>query len=178
MVTSRRARAGFTLIELVVTLAIIAILAAAGLPFAKSWMDGTRKLQAASNLIEAVGQARAIAMRNPHAQSGAALPLAAVVYDNANQLLSVMSSDGTTWSTVWSGHTASRGSSIKIQLQVIGTAGQVDLGCVAFNSRGIQVPASGVAGKTCQNPLGSGKQYEAVIGMGDNDSEAIHARPF
>ena len=177
MVMPRRTHAGFTLIELVVTLAIMGILAAAGLPFAKSWMDGTRKLHAAGSLIEATGQARAIAMRNPNALD-AAQALAAVVYDSESQTLSVMRSNGSTWEAVWNGRVASAGSSIKIELKEIGTSSQATFTCMAFNSRGIPVAATGVDGKTCQNPLGSGKQYEAVIGMGDSDSEAIHARPF
>jgi len=57
--------AGFTLIELMVTVAIMAVLALAGMPFAKSWMESNRQMQARNLLWEGIAQSRAVALRNP-----------------------------------------------------------------------------------------------------------------
>lgn len=60
-----RALRGVTLVELMVTLAVMALLMMGGLPFARQWLDDNRQLQARGTLWEAVGEARARAMRNP-----------------------------------------------------------------------------------------------------------------
>ena len=61
---SRRV-AGFSLVELMVTLAVMAVLAATGTPFAREWIDSNRQIQARNVMWEAVSQARSLALRNP-----------------------------------------------------------------------------------------------------------------
>lgn len=56
---------GFTLIELMVVLVILAFLAAAALPFAQGWVSGVRQSEGRSQLSQAVGHAEALALRNP-----------------------------------------------------------------------------------------------------------------
>ncbi|MEN1941736.1 prepilin-type N-terminal cleavage/methylation domain-containing protein [Luteimonas sp. MJ174] len=56
---------GFSLVELMVTLAIMAALAMLAMPFGARWMDSDRQLQARGLLTEGVGQARALSLRNP-----------------------------------------------------------------------------------------------------------------
>lgn len=55
---------GFTLIELMVTLAVAALLLMVAAPFTLGWSDGQRQLQARAALAEATGTARAMALRN------------------------------------------------------------------------------------------------------------------
>ena len=64
--TPSRRPCGFSLIELMITVALVAVLAVAAMPFAQSWMDGNRQLQVHSRLLMGVAQARALALRNPN----------------------------------------------------------------------------------------------------------------
>lgn len=57
---------GFSLIELMVTLAVLALLTLAAMPFSGAWLDGQRQSQLRSALLEGISQARALALRNPH----------------------------------------------------------------------------------------------------------------
>ena len=56
---------GFTLIELMVTLAILALLLLVAAPLAGDWASGTRTHQGRATLVQAYAQAKALALRNP-----------------------------------------------------------------------------------------------------------------
>ena len=56
---------GFTLVELMVTLAVAAALLMVAAPFTLGWSDGQRQMRARAALAEATGTARALALRNP-----------------------------------------------------------------------------------------------------------------
>lgn len=56
---------GFTLIELVVTLAIMVLLLLMAVPLATDWTYSARTLQARGTLVEGFAQAKALALRNP-----------------------------------------------------------------------------------------------------------------
>jgi prepilin-type N-terminal cleavage/methylation domain-containing protein len=62
-----RAAPGFTLIELMVTLALVAFLAMVSLPFTSEWISSHRMNQAETLLRSAVAKAKAEAMKNSHA---------------------------------------------------------------------------------------------------------------
>lgn len=63
MVTPARP-AGFTLIELMITVAVMGLLLLAGMPFTRAWVDGNRQMRIRNQLLEGIGQARALALRN------------------------------------------------------------------------------------------------------------------
>lgn len=69
MVTRRVRRApvmrGLTLVELMVTLAITAALMLAVVPLIGGWVEGAQVADARGKLVQAFGQARALALRNP-----------------------------------------------------------------------------------------------------------------
>lgn len=139
MVTRRRA-AGFTLMELMVTIAIMAFLLLAGLPFMNAWVDGVRQMQARNQLLDGIGQARALALRNP-ASLAADQPVA-MLRMVGREAQVVMSPAGT---TVWTAqlHEA-------VVLNTVGKTApstrtlkhgnDARFRCVAFNSRGIRLP--------------------------------------
>lgn len=61
---------GMTLIELMIVVAILAVLIMAVAPFTGSWVDRARVTQSQGILEQAIGQARSAALRNPAAVSG------------------------------------------------------------------------------------------------------------
>ena len=62
---------GFTLIELMVTLAILAMLLLMAAPLAADWVHGARTLQARGTLVQGFENAKALALRNPRADPNA-----------------------------------------------------------------------------------------------------------
>lgn len=178
----RRAR-GFTLVELAITLLILALLATVGMPYGRAWIDGNRQIQARNQLMEGLGHARALGLRNPNAllQSGTA-PVEAV------RLVLVDSTDGKTLKVLlkpspagawadggWQGRPLADGSGFKLA----GDAGLADVAAfeaaadrgsclIAFDTRGRPFTTGGCA-------LPSGMQQFAV---GLRDRDPLHVPIF
>jgi prepilin-type N-terminal cleavage/methylation domain-containing protein len=136
-----RARArGFTLIELAVTLGVMAFLLLVGQPFLSGWVDGVRQLRARNQVLEGIGQVRALALRNPGAL--AEDQPVAMLRRAGNDLQVVLAGVETpVWSAALDG---------RVQLAPTGARGiaAMDAGeggrfrCVAFNSRGMRLPGA------------------------------------
>lgn len=62
-----RRAAGFTFVELMVTIAILVLLLLAALPFTLSWVHSARANEAKAKVIQGHGLAKALALRNPTA---------------------------------------------------------------------------------------------------------------
>lgn len=143
MIRSRSGR-GFTLVELMVGIALMAMLLLLAMPFTRDWVDGNRQMQARGVLWEAIAQARAIALRNPSAVADNAM-LASSLQINGT-LLEVTAANSST--VLWSGNVP--GSAV---LKLAGTsdfAGVASFNassneafaCLAFNSRGQHLAAA------------------------------------
>lgn len=129
---------GFTLIELMITIAIFGILLAIGAPFTKAWSDSAKQREAAGVLKQGISRAKATALRNPE---GARDETAAAALCRSGQTLKLFkmatSVDCSSSATpLW---TAQLPNSIGV------TASGADVACVAFNSRGLPV----VGGSAC-----------------------------
>ena len=88
---------GFTLIELMVTLAILAMLLLMAAPLAADWVHGARTLQARGTLVQGFENAKALALRNPCADPNATGAPAAVLQaetDGATVTLNVLAQQG------------------------------------------------------------------------------------
>lgn len=88
---------GFTLIELMVTLAILAMLLLMAAPLAADWVHGARTLQARGTLVQGFENAKALALRNPCADPNATGAPAAVLQaetDGATVTLKVLAQQG------------------------------------------------------------------------------------
>ena len=126
---------GFSLVELMVTVAVIAILAALALPAAATWASGARQAEARGELVEALGRARALAIRNPDGR--AARQAAAMVRLRGDTLQVVRVANGAvTWEA-----DLDRGVALRDD-------GGVAFGCVAFDSRGLRPDPATAAGCT------------------------------
>ncbi|MCI8208156.1 pre-pilin like leader sequence [Pseudomonas sp. S25] len=141
---------GFTLIELMITIAIFGILLAIGAPFTKAWSDSAKQREAAGVLKQGISRAKATALRNPE---GARDDVAAAALCRSGQTLKLFkmatSVDCTSSATpLW---TAQLPSSVGVKV------GGSDVSCVAFNSRGLPV-AGGNACTTASIDVTAGSE--------------------
>lgn len=168
-----RGSAGFTLIELMIGITIMALLLLAAAPFTQNWVDGNRQMRARSNLVEAVSQARALAMRNPRALdlARAAQGVAAVVYDKDTFQLCVVrrNSAGTAWddcaAAEWRGTITEPAG---LRLASGAGPGAPDFLCAAFDSRGLLV-ASTLGDASCTGPA-TGAATQVTITVGSQEA--------
>ena len=152
--------AGFTLIELMITIAIMALLLLAALPFTRDWVDSNRQMQARHLLWEGMAQTRAYALRNP---GKARSQEVAARLRHVNGQLQVMVTGQTAPS--WAAKLPASAS-----LKLVDKAGFSDadafaassntaFSCVAFNNSGRRLPSA--AG--CTQPVaGQGRVAIAV----------------
>lgn len=157
-----RRNAGFSLVELMVTLAVMAVLAAAGTPLARQWIDSNRQMQARNVMWEAVSQVRSLALRNPNQATTGGV---SARLERDGRALQVLRADGT--EVLWSGELP-RDVDIKLtdavdftDAEALGAAAG-DLACVAFGNRGQRLPeASG-----CTS---AGSHQRLAIGLNNQD---------
>jgi len=140
----KRAMQGFSLIELMVTLALMAFLLFLGAPLTSAWNDGAQQQTAASLLREGIGRAKAQALRNPGGVVNAEEPAAALC--QIDQTLSLhrinkpnsgtASVDCSSSATViWTAQLPSK-ATIKL-------SDDSNFTCSAFNNRGLPITAGG-----------------------------------
>ncbi len=124
-------RGGFTLIEMMVVVAILALLLAAGMPFTRNWAKSNQQMQTRNVVQNAVAEARAIALRNPDQATSdvAASELQRTLNPDGTQTLGVFPAGAA--SAVW---TATLPADAAVQLYAGGALTQ--LTCVAFSNRG------------------------------------------
>jgi prepilin-type N-terminal cleavage/methylation domain-containing protein len=114
---------GFTLIELMVALSLSALLAMLAVPFTVSWVASARQLQARGDLVDAVGRARAIALRNGNLR-GPDQPVSRVSLINGLLTVRDVGAAATVWSTQFHPTVA------------LTLADGTPFNCMSFNSRG------------------------------------------
>ena len=138
--TSQR---GFSLVELMVTVAIMALLLLAAMPFTRDWVDGNRQMQVRNQLWEAGAQARSGALRNPDKGVGGNALAARLDFDGSSRL-QVSDNDG---SVIWQATVAGspllkRSSATPFADAAALKASSAGFSCLAFNNRGQRVDAA------------------------------------
>lgn len=124
-------RSGFSLIELMIGLAIAALLSLVAVPFTMAWMDSNRQMQARNYVVDAVGRAKALALRNGSGRAGNA-PVARIRL--SGDLLGV--ENAASGDVLWSA-TLPRG------VQLMLSDGLTPFNCTALNNRGLPVVPGG-----------------------------------
>ena len=90
---------GVSLIELLITIALLGLLAAKAVPLGRAWMANTNITSAEKALIQALGKARNEALQNPEGVIGADKPASAIEVDNTDKVIIVK--NGKTETTIW-----------------------------------------------------------------------------
>lgn len=138
---------GFTLVELMVTLAVLAIILSAALPLTSNWSSSAHQLETANLLKQGVSRAKAIALRNP---GGVGLDKAAAALCLSDNKISLVRQDKAgafscaptdSANSIWSA-TVPSGVSVKI--------GGASFQCLAMNNRGLPANQTGCTTATTQ----------------------------
>jgi|SRR5690606_565123 len=78
-------KTGFTLIEILIVIAIFALIILVAAPLTGSWVSDANRLEAEAQLTQAIGRAKAAALRNHRAATGDN-PVTAVCLSGNNEL--------------------------------------------------------------------------------------------
>ncbi|WP_437882452.1 prepilin-type N-terminal cleavage/methylation domain-containing protein [Pseudomonas sp. LRF_L74] len=123
---------GFSLIELLVTLALLAFLLMLAVPFTSAWSSSAKLRDTENLLLQGAGRAKALAQRNHYGMTGNQVA-ARLCFDSQElklQLYQASSSDEASCSgtPIWSA-AVPQGATIK--------DGSTDFACLAMDSRGL-----------------------------------------
>jgi type IV pilus assembly protein PilA len=162
-----RSTAGLTLIELMVTLALLAFLILIGLPLTRGWVQSAHQRDAAGMMIEGLGRAKALAMRNPQGFTSQSVP-AAVACLVAGQISVVTASTNGVNCNQASDWSAQLPSDASVTQAYGGTAFQ----CAAYNERGIALTTS-VGGLAC-TPSSTSASLPSSLNINDGDLNAFN----
>jgi len=146
---------GFTLIELMITIALFGLLLLVGVPLTQSWTNSGYQRDAAGLLKQGISRAKAIALRNQGKVQDTA-PAAVLCRSGQNLKLYSLSAaiDCTATTQIWS---TSLPSAAVIQ------TGGVDLVCIAFNNRGLAVSSGSCTTTTVQVTAGSESSVDVPL---------------
>ncbi|NKF21178.1 pilus assembly FimT family protein [Solimonas marina] len=138
---------GFSLIEMMVVIAIISMLTMLGVPLTSNWVASAQLRETQAALAQGIARAKAISLRNPGAVGD---DVAAAILCRSNdqlRLITAADADGATCSdtTQWSA---------ALSTQTTIEAGGGAFSCVAFDNRGLTLNPS-VAGSGSDHCLTS-----------------------
>lgn len=86
---------GVTLIELLITIALLGLLATKVVPLGQAWMANTNISNAEKLLVEALGKARNEALQNPEGVIGATTAAATLKFNSSTKEISVENAKAT-----------------------------------------------------------------------------------
>ncbi|KPA91581.1 MULTISPECIES: pilus assembly FimT family protein [Pseudomonas] len=149
---------GFTLVELMITVALLGLILMVGVPLTQSWTNSSYQRDAAGLLKQGISRAKATALRNQGAVQDSA-PAAVLCRSGQNLKLFRLNAGqsidcNATSQPVWSS-TIPAAAGIKV-------AG-VDMACVAFSNRGLAVSGNSCSTGTLQVTAGSESSVDVPL---------------
>lgn len=125
---------GFSLIEIMIVIAVIALVVLVAAPLTGNWVSDAKRIEAEAQLTQAVGRAKAAALRNHMAATGES-PVTAICLSDSNLLTVLEGTAGAAPSCASAGGTKlwqaqlHKGISVKVDSN--------DFSCVCFNNKGL-----------------------------------------
>ncbi|WP_284321888.1 type IV pilin protein [Dyella acidisoli] len=123
---------GFTLIEVMVVIGLVAFLLTLGIPLAREWVLSAHQREAKGALDEALGRAKALALRNPQGLTDQTLPAAAVCLTAGKLVVVPATAQKITCDTK-----AEWAQSLPSDATIVLTKTNIPFQCVAYNERGV-----------------------------------------
>lgn len=132
------ANAGFTLVELIIVIAIAAVLMAVAVPLGRGWVDSSQVNNAVANLKHGTLLAKSAALRNANNRAMGVVATS-LCFDKSNQTLQVVLDSCATGQLVQH-YSMAKG----VNVQENG----IEFKCLAYDSAGVLVPAAGCTTNT------------------------------
>ncbi|GGA03244.1 pilus assembly FimT family protein [Dyella caseinilytica] len=157
---------GLTLVELMVTLALFAFLMLIGLPLTRAWVQSAHQRDASGMLIEGLGRAKALAMRNPQGFTNQSLPVAVACLVAGQISVVAVGTSGVDCS-----QTSDWDAQLPTDASVVQAGNGLVFQCAAYNERGIALAVS-VGNMTCTPS--SLNNTQSSLNINDGDLNALN----
>ncbi|WP_313517377.1 prepilin-type N-terminal cleavage/methylation domain-containing protein [Pseudomonas sp.] len=159
----KRAARGFTLIELMITVALLAFLVLIGGPFTAAWSNGAKVRDAEGVLNQGIGRAKAAALRNRYGIVDS--KPAAILCLSSDNLLSLHEADDKDTPATCATHSPWQ-AQLPASVSVTLTAGTTTLSCLSFDSHAafasVSVPG-GCSSSTALTLASGGENADLVF---------------
>lgn len=148
MAINTRLVKGFTLIEVLIVIAIIGALVLVAAPLTGGWVKEANITNVESAMNEAIGRAKAIALRNENAITGNNA-VAAICIDSATRKLTVLESASAGASPDCTTPTGAQVWQSQLSTDIAVTVAGASVTCLCFDNKSILTQASNCS--TCTN---------------------------
>lgn len=123
---------GFTAIETMITIGMLAFLVTLGVPLLRTWMQSAHQREAAGLLREALGRAKALALHNQQASASQTQPAAAVCFSGGKLAVVAGKAQGATCDAK-----AEWTRPVPADASIVLTLTNIPFQCVAYNTHGV-----------------------------------------
>jgi len=165
----RPRRAGFSLVELMVTVAVAALLLVSGVPLTRAWIQSSQARDAQGMISQGISKAKALAVRNAASITNDALAMSAVCVSNGTLTVvtaanaATQANCSTSSSVVWTAQLPS-GSSVQVGATTLSS-----LSCLAYNTRGNHVAGA----NSCSVPSSSMTTWKVTVAVGNESVDLV-----
>lgn len=158
---------GYSLIELMITIAVLAFLAVVAMPMGSQWVKDSSLEETEGKIMQALGQAKASGLRNPAAKTGDAL-VAIVCIDTSTDKLWLMESTATVEANCDTTNTATKLWQTELHEDLTVTdASNSNVTCLCTNNKGLLINSGTCSACYTGNQLklaaGSSNRFVAIF---------------